>query len=86
MAVAIITGAAGLIGSEAAAFFSEQGLEVVGIDNDMRRHFFGDEGARRREDGRSRSGCAATVTSTRISATRTRWSECSPTTGKRSSS
>jgi CDP-paratose 2-epimerase len=44
MSVAIITGSAGLIGSEAAVFFAEsRGLEVVGIDNDMRRRFFGDE-------------------------------------------
>ncbi|HJP60708.1 MAG TPA: NAD-dependent epimerase/dehydratase family protein, partial [Gemmatimonadaceae bacterium] len=44
MSVAIITGSAGLIGSEAAAFFAEsRGLEIVGIDNDMRRRFFGQE-------------------------------------------
>ncbi len=43
MSVAIITGSAGLIGSAACRYFSEQGLDVVGIDNDMRRVFFGDE-------------------------------------------
>lgn len=44
MSIAVITGSAGLIGSEAAVFFAEsRGLDVVGIDNDMRRHFFGDE-------------------------------------------
>jgi CDP-paratose 2-epimerase len=43
MCVAIITGSAGLIGSEAARYFAEAGLDVVGIDNDMRRRFFGDE-------------------------------------------
>lgn len=43
MAIALITGSAGLIGSEAAAYFAEQGLDVVGIDNDLRRVFFGDE-------------------------------------------
>lgn len=43
MAVALITGAAGLIGSEAALFFAAKGFDVVGIDNDMRRYFFGDE-------------------------------------------
>ena len=42
MAVAIVTGSAGLIGSEAVRWFSGQGLDVVGIDNDMRRYFFGD--------------------------------------------
>ena len=42
MSVVIITGSTGLIGSQAASFFAEMGLEVVGIDNDMRRYFFGD--------------------------------------------
>jgi CDP-paratose 2-epimerase len=40
--VALITGCGGLIGSEAAKFFSEKGFDVVGIENDMRRAFFGD--------------------------------------------
>ncbi len=43
MSVAIITGSAGLIGSEATRFFAQQGLDVVGIDNDMRRVFFGED-------------------------------------------
>src|SRR5262245_38566082 len=43
MSVALITGSAGLIGSEAARFFAGRGLEIVGIDNDMRRAFFGEE-------------------------------------------
>jgi CDP-paratose 2-epimerase len=43
MSVVIITGSAGLIGSEAASYFAAQGMEVVGIDNDMRRTFFGEE-------------------------------------------
>ena len=47
MSVAIITGSAGLIGSEAATFFVERGLTVVGIDNDLRRELFGaDDGFR----------------------------------------
>jgi CDP-paratose 2-epimerase len=41
--IAIITGSAGLIGAEAVRFFSARGYRVVGIDNDMRRQFFGDE-------------------------------------------
>jgi len=45
MAVAIITGATGLIGAEASRFFDQQGFDVVGIDNDMRRYFFGDDGS-----------------------------------------
>jgi len=41
MPTAIITGSGGLIGSEAAAYFTEQGYDVVGLDNDMRAYFFG---------------------------------------------
>jgi CDP-paratose 2-epimerase len=43
MAIAVITGSAGLIGAEAAQFLADKGLDVVGIDNDMRRQFFGEE-------------------------------------------
>jgi CDP-paratose 2-epimerase len=43
MSVAIVTGSAGLVGSEAARFFDDLGFEVVGIDNDMRARFFGAE-------------------------------------------
>lgn len=43
MSVAVITGSSGLIGSETAKFLHEKGLEVVGIDNNMRRYFFGEE-------------------------------------------
>ena len=43
MSVAIVTGAAGLIGSETVRFFADKGLDVVGIDNDMRQEFFGAE-------------------------------------------
>jgi CDP-paratose 2-epimerase len=47
MSVAVITGSAGLIGSEASRYFAEQGLDVVGVDNDMRRRFFGEEASTR---------------------------------------
>ncbi|TBR58668.1 NAD-dependent epimerase [Westiellopsis prolifica IICB1] len=43
MSVAIITGSAGLIGSEAVRYFAHLGLHIVGIDNDMRKFFFGEE-------------------------------------------
>ncbi|MCA9141697.1 MAG: NAD-dependent epimerase/dehydratase family protein [Planctomycetales bacterium] len=43
MSVAIISGAAGLIGSEAVRHFAKEGFDVVGIDNDMRSRFFGKE-------------------------------------------
>lgn len=37
----IVTGSSGLVGSAAARFFSEKGMTVVGVDNDMRAYFFG---------------------------------------------
>ncbi len=43
MSVVLVTGSAGLIGAESVRFFAAQGFDVVGIDNDMRRVFFGDE-------------------------------------------
>ncbi len=43
MPVAIITGAGGLIGSEAVDHFIAEGFDVVGIENDMRANFFGPE-------------------------------------------
>lgn len=43
MKTALITGSAGLIGSEAARFFAHKGYHIVGIDNDMRRYYFGDD-------------------------------------------
>jgi len=41
LSIAVITGSSGLIGSEAAIYFGNLGLDVVGIDNDMRQEFFG---------------------------------------------
>jgi CDP-paratose 2-epimerase len=43
MTTAIVTGSAGLIGSETARTLCGRGVTVAGIDNDMRRVFFGDE-------------------------------------------
>ncbi len=43
MAVAIVTGSGGLVGAETTNLLLEKGLEVVGIDNDMRSVFFGAE-------------------------------------------
>ena len=41
--VAIVTGSGGLIGSEAVRHLVQQGLDVVGLENDMRARFFGPE-------------------------------------------
>lgn len=43
MSIIIVTGSAGLIGSESVRFFCEQGFKIVGIDNNMREKFFGKE-------------------------------------------
>ncbi len=43
MAKVLITGSTGLIGSESVRFFCQKGFEVFGIDNDMRKYFFGKE-------------------------------------------
>lgn len=40
----LITGSSGLIGSEAVTYFDRRGWEVHGIDNNMRRDFFGPDG------------------------------------------
>jgi CDP-paratose 2-epimerase len=38
----MVTGSAGLIGSQAVGFFSDLGFSIIGIDNDMRAYFFGE--------------------------------------------
>jgi CDP-paratose 2-epimerase len=45
MSVAIVTGSSGLIGSETVRFLHEKGLEVVGIDNNLRKYFYGEDGS-----------------------------------------
>src|ERR671932_681589 len=47
MSVVMVTGSAGLIGSESVQFFCQLGCTVIGIDNDMRSYFFGDEASTR---------------------------------------
>jgi len=44
---ALITGSGGLIGSECVRQLSAAGWDVIGIDNDMRRQFFGEQGTTR---------------------------------------
>ena len=45
MSLVIITGSNGLIGSEAVNFFSKKGFDVIGIDNNFRKFFFGKDGS-----------------------------------------
>jgi len=47
MKIALITGVAGLVGSDSARFFHAKGFRVVGIDNGMREYFFGEDGSTR---------------------------------------
>jgi CDP-paratose 2-epimerase len=44
MKTILVTGSSGLIGSEAAEHFDRQGHRVIGVDNNMRRVFFGAQG------------------------------------------
>jgi len=43
MKIILVTGSAGLIGSESVRFFCDRGYTVVGIDNNMRQFFFGED-------------------------------------------
>jgi CDP-paratose 2-epimerase len=45
MSVVIVTGSCGLIGSETVSYFCEKGFDVIGIDNNMRKFFFGEDGS-----------------------------------------
>src|ERR687884_673201 len=44
MKTALVTGSSGLIGSEMVSFLDERGWRVHGVDNNMRREFFGEHG------------------------------------------
>ena len=44
MSVALITGSCGLVGSESSLFFAKKGFDIVGVDNNARKFFFGKEG------------------------------------------
>src|SRR6202012_5656598 len=43
MSIALVTGSAGLIGSETSKRYHAEGFDIVGMDNDMRAKFFGAE-------------------------------------------
>jgi len=45
MSIVLITGSSGLVGSESVNFFSQKGFDVIGIDNNLRKFFFGNEGS-----------------------------------------
>jgi CDP-paratose 2-epimerase len=58
----LITGSAGLVGSEAAVYFAGRGDRVVGIDNDSRRQFFGDAASTARNTARLRERLGSNYT------------------------
>jgi CDP-paratose 2-epimerase len=41
----LVTGSSGLIGSTAVRHWDAQGSDVIGVDNDMRQVFFGEQGS-----------------------------------------
>ena len=43
MSIVLITGSCGLVGSESTKFFCEKGFDVIGIDNNLRKFFFGNK-------------------------------------------
>ena len=45
MSIVIVTGSNGLVGSESVNFFSDKGFDVIGIDNNLRKFFFGNDGS-----------------------------------------
>ena len=44
MSIVLITGSNGLVGSESSFFFLKKGYKVIGIDNNIRKKFFGKDG------------------------------------------
>ena len=45
MSLALITGSTGLVGSESVNFFHDKGFDIIGIDNNLRKFFFGKKGS-----------------------------------------
>lgn len=45
MSIILVTGASGLVGSEAVSFFCKKKFRVIGIDNNFRKYFFGINGS-----------------------------------------
>jgi len=53
----MITGSGGLVGSESVRFFSDLGWRTIGLDNDMRREFFGPSGSTAKTVERIQAEC-----------------------------
>jgi CDP-paratose 2-epimerase len=53
----LVTGSCGLIGSEAVRYYDQRSAKVIGIDNNMRLQFFGEDGDTRWMQGKLESEC-----------------------------
>lgn len=53
MKTVIVTGSCGLIGNETCYFFKDLGFRIVGIDNDMRKYFFGNKSSTSEKKGKT---------------------------------
>ena len=45
MKIALITGSCGLVGSESVDYFVKKNFLVIGIDNNLRKYFLGNDGS-----------------------------------------
>jgi CDP-paratose 2-epimerase len=66
MAVAIVTGSGGLVGSESVAHLVEAGYDVVGIENDLRSYFFGASASTADQTARLRSAYGSSFESVEV--------------------
>jgi CDP-paratose 2-epimerase len=55
MKTIVISGSNGLIGSEAVKFWHKKGFRIIGIDNNMRQYFFGEEASTLKNKGKFES-------------------------------
>jgi len=58
MKIALVTGSSGLIGGESVEFMSKKFDLVIGIDNDMRAYFFGNESSTNWNKNRLEASCS----------------------------
>lgn len=70
-----IIGSLGLVGSEAVKYYLNENAEVVGIDNDMRKHFFGADASvvKNRIDHRNYTHLGCDMASKEVEATFSSW-------------
>jgi CDP-paratose 2-epimerase len=57
----LVTGSSGLIGGEVVQYFSNEGYRIIGIDNNQREQFFGQNGSNRENQNRLATSCKGYV-------------------------